>query len=214
MKCESCEGSFESLPLHWSLSSCDYPELSDYQKDILIGVLMGDGSVIVPEHRNEGYLTVSVVEDEFLDWLFDELGWLVEAKRYEEPDKDIHSLRTLSHPFITDLRSWYDTGRKRYPGGLELNSTIAKMWYVTDGGLSWNGERQCIVSISCENELRRGDFLRDLFRQVGFEVGMSHGMIRFKNGHGERFLEWIGEPVPGFEYKWKSEDRELYDSVK
>ena len=44
--CNQCETEYQSLAQHWSMSqSCDYPPLSEHQREIVRGLMLGDGSL-------------------------------------------------------------------------------------------------------------------------------------------------------------------------
>jgi len=221
--CSVCGDEFINMGQHWKSTQCEYPELSDKQEDMLRGMLMSDGTVQFGENNN---LKITLTEYEFLEWFSDELDCICpsryptvhrtseEAKEntvdyFGEEAVDMDSeyneqylLLTRSHPFLNEFDNWY-VPEKRYPlDDLELTASMAKMWYCGDGSLHshHSGER---AEITCSNEQNRLDKVAYLIREQGFDVYlMSKGAIQITSGDTPRFLDWMGDPPPGFEYKW------------
>jgi len=217
MECESCGAEYAQISNHWRQSDCEYPTIDQETMGMLRGLLMGDG------HIKNRYMSVTSVTEPFLEWLDSELGVLsnghtlsataselAERNRHagynvnEDNYNDQHVFRTVSHPEIGEMRDvWYGTGEKRFPDDLELTPTTARMWYVTDGHYADSrGKRRPLVSFAVSNEDHRGAYLRSLFAQQGFDATLSGHSLRLSADHSEKFLNWIGKPVPGFEYKW------------
>ena len=56
--CDQCGEDYRSLSQHWSLSqTCDYRSLSDHQREIVRGLLLGDGTL---EANELAYLRCAV----------------------------------------------------------------------------------------------------------------------------------------------------------
>jgi len=49
-KCRSCGKYFDRVGAHWSTGDCTGPKLSSYQKELVEGMLLGDGWL---SHRNK-----------------------------------------------------------------------------------------------------------------------------------------------------------------
>jgi hypothetical protein len=160
--------------------------------------LMGDGCVSYNSAGNPSF-SVGMVEKDFVQWLNDELSPIsnkICISRHSNR-KDIYNFDTTPHEKFTELRSWYDGGEKRYPEDIELNPTKLKMWYVTDGGHSNN-----YPSISTHNESDRADFILSLFDDLPFGVRWSNYEVHVESDDINTFFTYIGDPVPGFRYKW------------
>lgn len=210
-ECPKCGGLFSSPSAHWRKSSCEPPSLTDRQKEILIGVLMGDGSISLSSRDSSVQYQLWMINKDFLTWFSKQLYPLGGNLRKED-DMWVVSLYTT--PFIHELREkWYPNGEKRFPDGLELTKEMVRMWYVCDGGLVWDEDRcygACIVSW---NEKDRIDFICNLFRDLGLEPRHNSGNQAYVFPVDE-FLDFIGSPPPGFEYKWESDSRVEYERLK
>jgi hypothetical protein len=126
----------------------------------------------------------------------------------------MHVVRTRTHPYFNELRQWYESGKKRFPDDLSLTPQLTKLWYASDGYLDvgqWGRPR---LEIKARNENDRTEFLLDLFREHGFDPLYIRNEIRFTCDETEQLIEWMGEPPPGFEYKWELDSRERYRELK
>jgi len=203
VECSDCGGLFNHIGSHITSSSCDFQNISDYEKEIYKGILLGDGCI--SGRDRVPYFSVSMSGEsgkEFTLWLSNELE--VSTVRFEKKlDKDNHNtvytLRTQSHDYFNQLSDWYSSGEKVYPNDLELTPTILKMWYISDGSLSDSGP-----IITCWNESERSNFLMSLFSEIDLDVTWQSGNsnIYIRKSSQQDFFEYMGSPVPGFEYKW------------
>lgn len=196
-ECSDCGGLFTHLGKHTSQSECSLPELSKRQKEIVVGVLMGDGTI--SEKSNSCEFAVGMVTEEFIEWLQLELQpFSSKISVRETENRDLYRLTTTPHKYFEELRDWYESGEKRYPNDLSLTPLILKTWYVTDGTIS-NGYPR----IAASNESDRPEYLCSLFNDLPFDVKFDGEKdIQVDANDTEDFFNYIGSPPPGFEYKW------------
>lgn len=234
--CHNCNNKYKSIGIHWNKSSsCDHPQLSDYQKELLIGGLMSDATLSTTDSNRSGRPSFKIYNTNrgFLEWYKNKLGVIakdvtlyesgeekhkrnIEYGFDEERDanyKDIYRLSTVSHPFNEKLYQWYSSGEKLYPKDLTLTPTMAKVWYAGDGNINWDKQKRGYCEIGCNNESEYKDKIISLFVNAGFKVSFSNGRVRLY-GESKDFLNWLGEPPNGMEYKWEIEDRKKYDELR
>lgn len=195
-------------------------QLTDRQRDIIRGVVMGDGWVNTKNDGDTGRMGVAMVNKPFLGWVRDQIDPIVsdfslrssaedlsEKNRKhgytvnEENYNDMYILRTHAISFIGDLCSWYDTGQKRFPESIDLTPMALKMWYCCDGSFV-QSEYPVIYSA---NENDRRDVVLSLFDCVPVSPSFNDsggGAIQIIRDESDTFFEYIGSPPPGFEYKW------------
>jgi hypothetical protein len=150
----------------------------------------------------------------------------------------LYSIQTRAHPQFERYRSWYrtidtdgtgtgtesDTRRQKHVPSLSLTPIDAKMWYVCDGSLAWQDSNKTgnpIVEIGARVRIKDGtaDELCRMFERstLGISPTIASNVLRFSVSESQRFLDWIGDPVPGFAYKWEYDSyeryRELFDAV-
>lgn len=191
------------------------------KKEILRGLLMGDGTVGKTASGKRNNLKVEMTKREFLDWVARQLGDLVsllkksrEAEDLAEKNRrhghtvneeninDEHILGTVATDFTTRMRDrWYPNGEKRFPDDLDLTPEMTRIWYVCDGSLARNE----VAVIYAHNEISRQDYMESLFDDTPFNPSFNYtggGGLQFTKEETPEFLRWIGDPVPGYEYKW------------
>jgi len=193
--------------------------ISDRQKQILKGLLMGD-AWICKEQNKTAYLALEITNKKFVEWLEEKLGEIVSDVRMRKTSKqsanknrkynysvneenysNIWVLETRNLKYFDKLRQWYSSGKKRFPKSLDLTPTVLKMWYCCDGTL----HREKVAKIYSSNESDRKTEVIDLFEDLNLSPNFTEGgggVINFKVRGSEKFFEYIGEAPPGFEYKW------------
>jgi len=206
-RCTDCSNSYESLGRHISQSSCEYPELTSRQKQIIEGCLLGDGNI---DSHNRGYprFRLGSVKPKFLSWVRNELhnimnktGVSIQDSDDDSNHQDYYMLRTIPHPYFKKLRTWYKSGSKILPRR-RFTPMELKMWYVTDGG-----RMDTVPCIRMDNERQNIYQHKDNIESLGIECSVvaDDRQITILKGGRDRFFEYMGAPVPGFEYKWPDE---------
>lgn len=201
-------------------SNCEYPNISDREESILTGLLLGDG-YINEQKKGVNRLVVTSTSKEFLTHLSNEaIPWLFKSpylyqtaeKAAKNMDKsgpsktvnvenynDAYRSHTPAHPHFNNLREWYRSGSKKFPEKLKLDPDMIRYWYAGDGSLaSYN--KNAFAEISSKNE--ELEWLSSLFSELGFDVTTSVHKVRIPTSQTQDFLDMIGPPVPGYEYKW------------
>lgn len=85
-QCPECGNQYKSIGHHWSRGSCDRPDFSDKQLELIKGLNLGDGNI---DDRDSGksYFRVGSTNPEFLDWLDHQFGILSTGVRLDR-DKE------------------------------------------------------------------------------------------------------------------------------
>lgn len=196
--CPSCNQDYDRLAQHWAMSYCDRPSIDDHLESVLTGLLLGDG-YINEQKTNQHRLVVTSMSKRFLDHLHNEWAWLFcDPYLYRSEQNDYYRTHTISHSYFTEMREWYSGGEKKFPDDLNLDATATKYWYAGDGTLSTQNTNP-FARISTRNESDRGDWLVGL---LPFDATFSSNYINIPTNQTPEFLDWLGEPLPGYEYKW------------
>lgn len=226
-ECPHCGNQYDYLGSHWASSpECDYPEITDEMAEIITGVLMGDGSLNMMDGKNPAFGVLGV-EREFLEHLNNELQWLTTGvtegrsagekakdnrKRgfgenpSEERYSDQYQLNGRRHPGLNRWKAWYESGEKRFPDNLELTPTIIKYWFVTDGSSQHRDGRYPEIRIHTINEGDRIEWVASLFEPFGLDPRPVEKGLYFGPDDTRELYELMGDPIPGFEYKWKADE--------
>jgi hypothetical protein len=225
--CLSCGELFDSLGTHWRYNPEHKPELSEKQKEIANGLLMGDASVVKTNGSSDCCMTMENVNEDFLLHLCDTFGSLCsnvslsrtgeqQAERVsrftteESEFQDVYSIHFRNHEYFSDLREWYSSGEKVFPE-IELTSTILKYWYCCDGYYDdSDGKNRIVLSLSNEigNEEKIGTILNSAgiteyhWRVQEREDRSVSASVVLTNEQSLSTFEYMGSPPPGFDYKW------------
>jgi len=236
--CPLCDKEYQEIGKHWYGSKCDYPEISKEQKEVIAGILMGDGTVSAFGENSNPKLSCGMINKEYLEYLNEEvfpiLGNKVFLKRSGEEQatwhresgfrpgadaskyQDIFAWYTRNHPGLDEFADWYSSGEKVFPNDLEMTPLVMKHWFVGDGHFETNEYSIGRVSISTSNELNNKSKIGRYFTSIGFDDfywktserqdGTKSGSINFSTELTEDIFDYMGEPLPGFEYKWPKMD--------
>lgn len=209
--CPECGSDFDSLGTHFRYHD-HRPDVTLEQHEIITGLLMGDGTIYGrrEDRGNNSFLSVTMSNEEFIDFLIEKFGWLARNKHNKYTDgKEYYIFQTRSHPDLNRYTEWYQP-EKVWPE-IEVTPTILKYLYVSDGTYDTTDSHNRIM-ISCAKEgVNREKVLR-MFESSGFPVDRTYQYERdgrandfqiwFNVDASERMFESMGEPLPGFEYKW------------
>jgi len=101
-----------------------------------------------------------------------------------------------------------------WPEKIELTPTVLKHWYCGDG--NWNnGSCNNSIQISMANEKENTDKITQMFINVGLPAPSNYNIsgkrcaAQFTVEQSKELWEYMGEPLPDFEYKWPEQYRNL-----
>lgn len=187
-----------------------YPRLSDTQHRIIEGLVIGDGTVFQSGSKTK--LTAASTNRKFisyLDGMFPQFAPSIRRKAlkgdrtpYGTRNYDLYRISFGTHPEFAQYQEWYDDGKSSVLDDFELTPLNAAIWYGCDG--SFNGTAPVYWS---ENLVTKMGVLRAAFNRRGFYPRFSTDKrgameIAFHAHDAAEFFEWLGDPLPGFEYKW------------
>lgn len=225
--CNVCDKWFKKPGTHWSTSSCSYPNIPDKIHDIITGILMGDGWV--DRDKNNPRVSISVIKENYVRYLderfgnlssgiyLDETGTKNAHRKGDDPSNynDIYRMQTICHPELDRYSKWYSSGEKVWPETIDLTSSVLKHWYVCDGHYK-DTSGDDYITISMSNERKNTEKIEEYFNRKGLPVPSWQFGTSYLNGNkiprciarwtvdeSEKLFEYMGESVPGFEYKWK-----------
>jgi hypothetical protein len=185
--------------------------------ELVTGLFMGDGTIDDRDSREHPSVVARMTNQEFTEWFSEELGpfatqrFVAEGSEWAERQKeqgafkgseegysDVYEIRVTSHPDLGRFREWIGDDGKKFPENLELGSTAAKVWYCCDGHLDSNE----VARIGAYTEIDREEYLSGLFDKRGITPSFYWNEIYLGKEDTNTFFDWIGKPVPGFEFKW------------
>ena len=207
-KCPDCGEEYTRVAMHWRKGSCSYPELNDFQTEIVKGLVMGDGYVKRRDNSPDqvrAEMTNQVFLQQVYEWL-EPLSASVREYRSAEENagrnnadsaenyQDSYHYNSCTAPTFNQFGEWYSTGEKVWPDDIELTPVSLAILYVCDGTLSSNKPSMSIVK-----ENHRKEYVKSLFQRL--DIPVSNSMHHYTLGR-EEFFNTVGGPIKGFEYKW------------
>lgn len=196
--------------------------LSDIQKDVLYGALLGDGCLVKHKHGINAafsYLSKSRQHVEFVMNYFKEY-WknkeITDDSYLDHRTNKIYSssrVRTyVSSEFTEEYSRWYHSGEKHIPEDLKLTPTVCLIWYIGDGCIcnlkrtqSIKLATQCFTKDEQERILipQLQDFEAKLMMADISKRGEQQYFIYIPKRKIKKFLEYIGPcPFSDYQYKW------------
>jgi hypothetical protein len=195
-ECPDCEQEYSQLGKHLT-GQCSV----SIDTELIDALLIGDGTL--DNGGNTNYrLTVTTTEPEYAKHIEELLGWLHTSTRsttYDDVRKEVYRVRThCLSDITTEYKRWYPNGDKRIPDDFTITPFTLKHWYCADGHLKDNSSNPRF-SIGCKFENDRRTFVEELFPFPATYVGYE---ICFKTADTEKIANYMGNPLPGFRYKW------------
>lgn len=217
--CMACGEAFDRIGTHWRYNPDHRPSFSAEQREIVTGLLMGDG--YIDTRRGNPYLVVNMITEEYLQYLHNTFenfskGVVLDKTAEEcaiynggdvENYNEIYSWRSCSHPELSEWSNWYSSGEKVWPDDIELTPTVLKHWYVGDGHLNKSSGG---IELTVTNERGNRQKVQQYFSNAGLPVGgwwenttgRTETRMYWNGGDRDKLFEYMGNPLPGFEYKW------------
>jgi len=230
--CNQCAEEFERIANHWNQSNCSHPEITNQQKEIVTGLLMGDGCLPSRGSRNPK-IRASMTSPNYLKYLDRGFGIFGNGVKMEKTAKesalenrrsgfrpnakeenysDVYLWYSMNHPELQEFESWYSSGEKVWPEDIELTPTVLKHWYLGDG--HWNnGSTNNNISIAMTNESENTSKVSEMFKRAGLPspsnycFSSNNCQAQFTVDQSNELWEFMGEPLPDFEYKFPPEHR-------
>lgn len=119
--------------------------LTDFQKEVIYGHLLGDGSIIKPKGSVNAHFQITRVntDEDYLSWTFNILKNFCNYTKYSYRERFDKRTQKIYKSFSFDTRNfpeftkiyniWYPNGKKIIPNGLVLTPTILAIWIADDG---------------------------------------------------------------------------------
>jgi len=180
--------------------------LTKFQKDVIVGDLLSDGSLTV-NGQGVRYQTGDV-NVEYLKYIKNSLPEELFTDNSINTNKDdFNYLTTRNADIFSSMRDvWYPDGEKRLPSNYKLNSTHILHWYIGDGNLRDDrGSPRIHVTWEEENKL---DKIVDMLEEnIGNGVSVQSdgdgSSIYISSALSDSFFRFIGKcPVECYNYKW------------
>lgn len=199
--------------------------LSDHQREILYGALLGDGSLIKNKngvnaqfsYTSKSKQHVEFVCNDFMMYSYKEkIKKVVVHDKRTNKDYVRYTFRTISDKgFTSEYKKWYTNKIKHIPKDLVLTPIMCLVWYIGDGGISNSSKSnsQTIkLSTNCFDKKEQEEILLPQLSQfnarlqkagIGKNDKKQQYVICISKENMQDFLDYIGEcPFEDYKYKW------------
>ena len=113
--------------------------LTQYQKSLIIGTILGDGYLRIIPGRNNAFLEVnhSFSQKQYVDWKFEKLQNICNSGpriRKGNGSRVAYRFYTKQYPELTEFyNNFYKNGYKIVPDNLKLDAIALSVWFMDDG---------------------------------------------------------------------------------
>ncbi|HEY4489383.1 MAG TPA: hypothetical protein VJA87_02770 [Candidatus Paceibacterota bacterium] len=180
-------------------------EMSDFQKEVLIGCILGDAYI---SKLGKVRIEQSVKEEEYVLWKYSVLNSLLystEPRKMvrwnKKQEKEYASYRFSSRQYFKSWRNiWYPQGKKIFPNSLILTPVSLAVWYMDDG--CWTGSK-AVIAIEGFDDESQESIQRALKYQFGIEthIGKNRKLLIRKESHSRFFSLIADHIIPSMRYK-------------
>jgi len=216
-KCRSCGEYFDGVSIHWTKGSCTGPELSSYQRELIEGMLLGNGWLTYGNKHPK--LEVAMTNKTFIEWLMKELGYICTGNAFVDDEKTnitggvtrvrkVYKIQTHTLESLRKYKNWLDDIWRKGGRSLEITPLKLKLWYVSNGSIARvdGGCHAVIFETGVENENQLESVFDSIdiefTRATNFDKSVSSDHLRFSRPESQKLWDYMGVPLPGFEYKW------------
>ncbi len=183
--------------------------LTEEQKSILIGTLLGDGTM---RKKKNAHLEINhcYAQKVLVDWIFSKFENLVitEPKwRKGNGKREAYRFATRSLPILTPFYDqFFPKGKKIIPNNLQLNPMIMAVWFMDDGCKSRSSIYLNTQQFSKIEQLELINILKDQFDiDSTLNKDKIYYRIRVRTQSVKKFIDIVKDFVlDDFKYKFPS----------
>lgn len=176
--------------------------LTQEQKSIILGSLLGDGYLRIISGRRNAFLEInhSFSEKDYVDWKYQKLKNLVKTppkKRKGNNGRIAYRFFTRQHPELSELyRKFYKNKKKVIPE-LKLDPLIIAVWFMDDGSKCGKDYYLNCQRFNLESQKRLLKMLREQFGILAsLNRDKEYYRIRIRRQSQEKFKRLIEKYFP------------------
>ena len=183
--------------------------LTNYQKSLIIGTILGDGYLrIVPGRKNAFFeINHSFSQKEYVDWKFEKLKNMCNSapkQRKSNGNRVAYRFYTKQYPELTEIyNTFYKNGIKIIPDDLNLDAIALSVWFMDDGSKCSDSDFYLNTQqFDVKNQLKLLEYLKKVGLNANLNKDKSYHRIRFISSSINRLKELIRENIiPSMYYK-------------
>ena len=182
--------------------------LTQAQKSIIVGSLLGDGYLRIMPGRKNAFLEInhSISEKDYVDRKYQKLRNLVKTppnERKGNGKRIAYRFFTQQHPELTEFYLKFYQKKRKIVLDLKLNPLIMAVWFMDDGSRSYRTYYLNIQCFGCLSQKRLIRILREQYRiDSSLNRDKEYYRIRIKQSSARRFKKSIHNYIiPTMRYK-------------
>jgi hypothetical protein len=186
---------------HYGISAVqsDYKHLTDNQRSVVIGSILGDGYL----DGRVLYLSHSLKQEDYLNYKASFFGNDISSSYYRKTKEGYQSVRKRTKAFgdIKQLREMFYKGKtKIIPNNIKemLNPLSIAIWYADDGSKgkgNWGKIATCCFTIE-ECQLLSNSLNEIIKIETYVQLECGYPMIRIPSKSFTKFCDYIKEFIP------------------
>lgn len=195
----------------WTEDKYKYCNLTKYEKEILDGIIISDGSLSCS--RISGRISLIFKYLETINRIILDMPsieflkpWKYDSKEDKRTNKSYTNYQTKSlsyHNLLHEYNRWYKNGVKIIPRDIDITPLMCYWWFVGDGYNTNNNIYLCTDSFDKESVKS----VNEKLKQKGFTTTIrSNNRIFFDKKSSIIFLDWISKDIEiqkEYLYKWE-----------
>ena len=197
--------------------------LTEEQKNIIIGALLGDGGIYSGKRCKNSYFSYISSQKEHVDYIYSFIKEFMTERYINGPVKTetfdkrtnktyiSYSIRTENNICFEKIRNEWYKDKKVIPENLVLNPLICKIWYLGDGGILKTKNQVASNYIKLSTDGFDPKYVINIIKELNtFDAKIQHrnkektqSAILIPRYKIKDFLKYIGEcPIECYKYKW------------
>lgn len=182
--------------------------LTNNQKSLIIGSLLGDGYVRIMPGRKNAFLEInhSFKMKEYVEWKYEMLKDIVISppkRRRGNGNRIAYRFFTKQHPNITELFNlFYKNGKKMIPN-ISLNPLSIAVWYMDDGSKCGDSDYYLNTQqFSLDDQNKLLTMLKKNSIEATLNRDKIYWRIRLQKSSIPKFKNLVGSLIiPSLQYK-------------
>lgn len=183
--------------------------LTQLQRSIIIGTILGDGYVRIVSGKKNALLEInhSFSQKEYVDWKYEMLESLCKSgpvARKGNGTRIAYRFNTRQNPEMTELHmSFYGERRKSIPSNLRLDPIMLAVWFMDDGSKCSEDNVYLNTQQFAMSDQKR---CQELLLEMGIETTLNrdkeYWRVRIRKSSLPLFWETISPYIiPSMSYK-------------
>ena len=175
--------------------------LTQVQKSIITGSLLGDGYLRILPGRKNAFLEInhSIKQKEYVDWKYQKLKNLVKTppkERKGSGKRIAYRFFTRQHPELTKFYQKFYRERKKIVPNLNIDPLMMAVWFMDDGSRTYRTFYLNTQSFNYSSQKRIVQMLKEQYEiESALNRDKNYYRIRIKQNSAEKFKKIISDYV-------------------